>query len=194
MPIGLPTRVSFRGCDRLARQRLGYPSMSAVFQPPDGELLRFREPAGSFPEIQAFIEQRREREPGANCPSKQTFYLLDKLHQLDEAMRAKPDRQKWLVEFHPEVSFLKIARQVLPRKKRSAGRKARLERLADYFPDVEEWLSKPLPWTRREVARDDILDAYAGLWTALRVAGLFGAAEVLEDGSRDGPLSMRIMV
>ena len=43
-------------------------------------------------------------------------------------------------------------------------------------------------------AVDDLLDAYAALWTARRIAELgIEQVEVLGDGAQDGPLPMRIV-
>jgi predicted RNase H-like nuclease len=195
MPIGLPRRTGFRACDREARARLGYPAMSSVFQPPDRELLRF---AGfGFDDLRRFIDERRMAEPDARCASRQVFFLLDKLQQVDEAMRAHPARQEWLVEFHPEVSFMELARARLPPKRRRAGMAARKAALRAAFAGEVRWTDEKLPWPRSGVGLDDVYDAYAGLWTSLRFGGGGNGAgyDELGDGQRDeAGLRMRIVV
>jgi hypothetical protein len=62
------------------------------------------------------------------------------------------------------------------------------------FPDAPQRLAG-CAWPRAEVARNDLLDAYAVLWTALRVARGPGHHRELGDGRRDAHgLRMRIVV
>jgi predicted RNase H-like nuclease len=92
-------------------------------------------------------------------------------------MRADLSRQDWIVEVHPEVCFIVLAKEVgdelpaagLPRKQRTPGRRARLALLQRVFPDVSEQVAAA-HWPRSEVGPDDVLDAYAALWTACRYA------------------------
>ena len=78
---------------------------------------------------------------------------------------------------HPEVCFLVLARELghvvaatgLPRKQRAAGRRARHELLQRVFADVDEHVAAAR-WRRTDVGADDLLDAYAALWTAGRWA------------------------
>ena len=119
---------------------------------------------------------------------------MDKIEELDELMEEDPSRGNWLVEVHPEVSFRYLAKKDIPPKKRLPGRKARLAALAPEFPDVEQRYEDRL-WPRGEVGRDDILDAYAGLWSARRFA--HGSAECRQLGTGeldDRGLLMRMVV
>jgi predicted RNase H-like nuclease len=188
VPIGLLTRVGYRPCDGQARELLG-PRWSCVFQAPDRSLFGL-----SFSEVQAEIARRRQTEPEARGLSKQGHAIMPKIRELDELMRESDDRGEWLVEVHPEVSFRRLAGEDMPPKQRAAGRQARLAALQSCFPDVAERYEEKR-WPRREVGRDDILDAYAGLWSARRFAGQPAEHEQLGGGERDDEgVLMRMVV
>ncbi len=163
VPIGLPDRAGLRECDREARRRLGRRWM-CVFPAPDRALF------GS------------SGRPGV---TRQTMGIVPKIAEVDAVLRAAPDRAEWIVEAHPELSFVTLAAALgrpvpaagLPPKRRPAGREARLALLRQAFPDLEA----AGPWPRSAVAPDDVLDAYAALWTARR----FPAAAIVLGGDRD---------
>jgi predicted RNase H-like nuclease len=79
------------------------------------------------------------------------------------------------VEVHPELSFLALAQALgrpeaqigLPRKQRSAGKTLRRALLTAVTPDIEGQLAA-VSWPRTQVGVDDVLDAYAALWSARR--------------------------
>jgi threonine dehydratase len=199
MPIGLPPRVGFRACDHEARARLASPRRSAVFQPPDRELLEAIRavPYPTYRHAQAFVAERRAREGGTGVRlrglTRQAFFLIDKLGGIDRALREEPTRSDWLIEFHPEVSFIEMSGEAMPPKRRREGKLLRMEALSRRFPDIPEMLHAQLPWTRRQVELDDVLDAYAGLWTALRFRDR--RHHELGGGERDAcGLPMRIVV
>lgn len=110
---------------------------------------------------------------------------MSKIEQVDQSLLADPSRQDWLIEVHPEVSFRGLAWEDLPRKKSSAGRGRRLALLRQSFSDVDERLDV-VPWPSKDVAYDDLLDAYVSLWSALRFArGLeLGGGELDSRGLR----------
>ena len=109
--------------------------------------------------------------------SKQTFAILPKIEEIDATMRVDLARQEWIVEVHPEVCFIVLAKELgdavpatgLPPKQRTAGRLARLALLERVFSDVGERVAAET-WPRSDVGTDDVLDAYAALWTARRYA------------------------
>lgn len=86
-----------------------------------------------------------------------------------------PRLQRRVREAHPECSFARMKGAPLRfAKKRPEGVAERRALLAAHFGDIG---------ALRGAAVDDVLDAYALLWTAGRVAA--GAAQVLGAGERD---------
>jgi threonine dehydratase len=176
VPIGLPTTAGLRACDREARAKLGRRWM-CVFPAPDRELFSL-----SFEEARAVVLGRRGpvgTRSDHPIMSKQAFAILPKIEEIDAVMRADLARQEWIVEVHPEVCFIVLAKELgdavpamgLPRKQRSVGRLARLALLRRVFSDVDEQAAAAAAkWPRSHVGADDVLDAYAALWTAGRYA------------------------
>jgi predicted RNase H-like nuclease len=187
IPIGLPRRVEFRGCDREARVRLGE-RRNSVFQPPARYLLG----AADYSEVQARVE-RAKAESGHSTGglSRQAFGILRKVEEVDRAVVADPDHGGWLCEVHPEVSFVELTGQELPPKASASGRAARRNALRSEFPDLPTGLEAAELRTR-EAAVDDALDAFAALWSALRFRA--NQAETLGGGGDELGLPMRIVV
>lgn len=108
-------------------------------------------------------------------------------------MRERRDSEEWLWECHPELSFSALNGGV-PRqdKHRAAGVVERLRLIRQEFHDAEDQLALA-PWSHREAALSDMLDAYAALTTAVRCA--LGKQEELGNGERDEErLPMRMAV
>jgi predicted RNase H-like nuclease len=108
--------------------------------------------------------------------TKQTFHLFDKMREVDDLLRVRPDLRGVLREAHPELAFARMngGRPVLSKKRRPEGYEERRRLLAAHgFPCPVDRLPG--------AARDDILDAIAVCRTALLIAG--GEAEGL--GSPD---------
>lgn len=93
----------------------------------------------------------------------QTWAIISKIKEVDAAIT--PASQGIVSEGHPEVSFaLMNEGTAIPFKKAStAGRAARLDLLAPYFPEVRRLVERYLG------LREDIIDAYAMLWTSRRI-------------------------
>lgn len=190
VPMGLPARAGPRACDRQARRELGRRWMT-VFAPPDRELL-----GRDFAAARAIVHRRRRAEPDDPHPvmSHQTINIGPKIAEADRLLRADPGRQQWMVEIHPELSFQEMAGGGLDPKRTAAGAAHRLALVTAAFPDAPARLAET-PWPRSAVARDDMLDAYAVLWSTLRFAGACNRLRVLGDGARDGcGLRQRIVV
>ncbi len=115
--------------------------------------------------------------------TRQTFHLLPKIREVDAAV--VPATQHRFIEVHPECSFRALTGSVLAPKRTALGRHQRREALEPIFGVIESRLAGARP--------DDILDAYAVLWTAMRhqrgESIVFGGSEV--DGRG---LIMRIVV
>jgi predicted RNase H-like nuclease len=77
-----------------------------------------------------------------------------------------PECQKWAFEVHPEVCFwaLNQQRPMMHNKKTKEGAAERIAVLSPVFPDIERHLANRPP----QVGSDDLLDAAAAAWTALR--------------------------
>ena len=152
IPIGLldgPVKGG-RECDQTARKVLGRPRASAVFSPPSRPSLSSTTFEGA-------------REWGLN---KQSFGILPKVKELDELIT--PDLQNRIREAHPEVSFFTMAGLAAASsgKKKKEGRKERIELLETYFFQIRESLAA---FPSVKAAADDVLDAYACAWTAMRI-------------------------
>ena len=158
-PIGLPERGA-RACDVAARAALG-PRRSSVFPAPLRALLQSR----SYAEA----SHLRERIEGKRI-SRQTWGILPKIRELDDLLRANPAAHAVTNEVHPELCFLKLNRdRPLRASKRSPdGQAERLALLRHWCGDA---IDRALADRRRlACAPDDVLDAFAALWTAERIA------------------------
>ncbi len=154
IPIGLLEEPSTGGrkCDKEARLLLGTPRRSSVFTPPTRAALA----SATYEEAQSF---------GAGM-SRQAFGILPKIREVDELMT--PKVQETVHEVHPEVCFYGLTRYPMSHNKKSTDGKAeRLRALQGHFSGIGRALSM---FPRSQVASDDILDAYAAAWTALRIA------------------------
>ena len=155
VPIGIMTNEP-RQVDRVARRLLGERAC-CVFSAPYRAMLAAR----SHPEACSI----RESIDGKRC-SRQAFELTGKIAEVDALMSG--ELQSRVREGHPEITFATIQGGVpMPhRKKSAAGRAARLSALRPHFPEIDVVVSARRP---AGVAADDLLDAYAMLWTARRV-------------------------
>ena len=104
--------------------------------------------------------------------TQQAAGILAKVAELDEFMREPPmqsqtERERWLVEAHPEMCFRAIAGGLLPPSKASAhGQLQRLALVHREFPDADQRIRA---WELgRKYSLLDICDAYAACWSALR--------------------------
>jgi predicted RNase H-like nuclease len=105
--------------------------------------------------------------------SVQLWNILDKIREVDAVMQ--PRMQQRIREAHPEVSFALLnGRPLRFPKKKPEGEEERRLLLRPIFGEVPR-----LPGA----ARDDVLDAYALLWSARRVVR--SEARILGAGERD---------
>jgi len=152
IPIGLldePVQGG-RMCDRQARKVLGRPRSASVFSAP----VRPSLDSFTFPEARKY---------GLNL---QSFGILPKVREIDRILT--PDLQSRIREAHPEVCFFTMAGLgPLGGSKRSfEGKEDRPALLEQYFFQVRDGIER---FPRSEAAADDILDAYACVWTAMRI-------------------------
>ncbi|MBB2743492.1 UNVERIFIED_ORG: putative RNase H-like nuclease [Microbispora rosea subsp. rosea] len=172
MPIGLPDPYpdsddpqgrTRRRADVLARAELG-PRWRSVFMTPVRAALEADDYAS------AVAVNRRLAGEGV---SRQAFGLKEKLLEVERWVREAGRR---VVEVHPELSFARLAGAPLPHPKTTwAGAERRRELLAA----AGVVLAGDLGRAGAMAGVDDVLDAGAAAWTALRVVS--GDARPLPD-------------
>jgi predicted RNase H-like nuclease len=153
IPIGLLD--GSRACDKAARKLLGQPRGTSVFAAPCRAALAEETHA----EASAMNRQRTGR-----GLSQQAFGIAPKIKQVDDAIT--PESQQWAFEVHPEVCFwaLNGQRPMKHNKKTKEGVADRIALLSPVFPEIGRHLANRPP----RVSADDLLDAAAAAWTALR--------------------------
>lgn len=172
MPIGLATGAS-RDCDTQARKRLGWPRATSVFSPPVRVVLG----ASSYEDACA-----RNRAAVGRAMSKQAFNILPKIAELDAVLQTLPRQPQRVFEVHPELAFMALAQSrsgksdgrrggekskgLVEPKRTAAGHARRLALLpTEYRVAVDQALTN---MKRAACAADDVLDAFAVLWSAER--------------------------
>jgi predicted RNase H-like nuclease len=182
MVIGCPERAEpgGRACDRAARRLLGHPRGASVFSAPAVDTLR----ADTYEEA-----LRRNRAAGPDAPglSKQAFHLLPKLRALADQMT--PQRQAWVREVHPELSFYAMNDDVPVKEKKQekAGREKRMRLLRENgFPGIKDTVATHATGA---VGADDLIDAHAACWTARRIHE--GTAERCPPQTEPAPKSVQ---
>lgn len=159
VPIGL-VDCGARQCDQEARRLLGSKRGSSVFPAPIRPVLE----AGSYLEACAI----RERVEGKRM-SQQAYAIIPKIREVDTLLRSSPDARPRIREVHPEVCFWQWngGQPMAVKKKSKAGQLARETLIHAHWPGVHtSFLGR---WPGTQVARDDINDAFAALWTAERI-------------------------
>lgn len=162
IPIGLPdARLKERECDKMARKKLGQPRGSSVFPAP----ARAASGAKDYEEA----KQRHQKDIGKML-TKQTFCILPKIREVDKLLRNDEKARRVIREVHPEVCFWAFAGRPMKFSKTIEKQKAyeeRLDVLESVRPsarrEIEEILKQ---FRRKDVARDDAVDAMAAAITA----------------------------
>jgi predicted RNase H-like nuclease len=172
MPIGLPDAWG-RAADRAARSYIR-PRGACIFSAPPRSLLAY----------DTYTDANAAAKADYGCGlTRQTFNLFEKLRDVDAVIDAT--NQHRFAEASPECSFRALTGSVLAPKRTPAGRRARLVALEAEFGPIDVRLPGARP--------DDVLDAYALLWTAQRHEA--GTSVCLAGDETDGRgLVMRIIV
>ena len=158
VPIGLPD-AGPRACDIEARVRLGRPRGSAVFPAPIRPMLSATSHAHAC---------RIGRQCDGRGLTVQCWHILPKIREIDAYLREYPSDRVRVREVHPEVSFMLLAGKPMRYPKRNLD--GRRERLALLEPVFGRAVSLAIENRKTIGARpDDILDAFAALWSAKRV-------------------------
>jgi predicted RNase H-like nuclease len=176
IPIGLASEGP-RRADVEARRQLG-PRRSSVFPAPVRSVLE----ATTYEEACAL-----SRAACGKAISKQLFNILPKIREVDELVT--PRRQQQFFEMSPELSLAVLAGAPMAHRKTTpAGRTERIDALGQVFGHEE--IERHLLRAPRGARRDDVLDAFAGAWTARRHA----AAQHLQLGGDVDARGLRMEV
>ena len=158
IPIGL-SETGPRQCDVEARRLLTSLRGSSVFPAP----VRAAIDAATYTEAC----ERSEAACGKRL-SKQAHAIMWRIREVDEMLRAEPELQGRVREIHPEVCFCAWAGRPMRHAKRTVeGRAERLALVNEHFRDAFDDLRPSI--AQRLAADDDLLDAFAALWTAERI-------------------------
>ena len=154
IPIGLPSGHQLRLCDLEAKKLLSGHNTSALFYAPPRETLHAESPR----EFQR--HHRKNRGKGAGLP---VWGFLPKVIEANTAMT--PALQRRIIEFHPELSWLRLAGENLESKHTSEGIAERKQLLRKVVPELERLL-RWKDFLGRAAALDDLLDALIGIGVA----------------------------
>ena len=182
IPIGLPDKGS-RNCDLQARRLLKAGRASSVFPAPIRSVLSAvcREHAS----------QLRFKAEGKRM-TVQAWAIVSKIHEVDATIQVDAEIRNKVREVHPEVSFYFLAgeKPCQYSKKKGIGREERLNLLSPFFNDD---LKSALANRRKFVcAEDDILDAFAALWTAERIVA--GKAQTIPGEPKPDSFGLRMEI
>lgn len=159
IPIGLRSEEpAERACDRDARQRLG-PRRSSVFPAPARGVLDCVDYAA------ANARNRVGTGRGLSC---QSWNIVPKIREVDAFLRSSPLRHK-VREMHPELCFwaLNGGRAMRHNKKTTQGYRERIGLLKGLLPAAPGLVKRAMArYPRKQLARDDIVDALVGAVTA----------------------------
>ncbi len=159
IPIGL-TEADSRECDVLARQALPGRASSIFPAPVRGALGHDSYAAACA----------AHRACDGRAMSKQAWFILPKIAEVDALLQADPQWRAVLHEGHPELSFATWngGRPMVAAKRTLLGRLDRRSLIEGRWPGRLEALAESLP--RAAYQADDLLDACAVLWTADRLS------------------------
>lgn len=177
IPIGLKSRdAAERLCDKQARAVLSPKKKPCVFRAPS----RCAIDADSYAEANA-----RNLACTGKGLAQQCFGIVPKIREMDIFLRSEPQRHK-VREMHPEVAFWALNRRQSMRfsKKKAEGFEERMAIIAQHLPPAESLVESAMStYMRKEVARDDIVDALVGVVLARQFKNLqrFPEAPEMDD-------------
>lgn len=164
IPIGLKTSGKpERRCDPIVRKLLG-PRRSSVFPAPCRAAIY----ASSYLEA-CDINQRLT----GKRLSVENWNIIPKIREMDCLLSDDTSARGRIREIHPELCFWGLAgRPMQHAKKRSEGLSERTQLLQSICPQTADIIDRALStYRRKDVARDDILDALAAAVTGLMGGG-----------------------
>ncbi|MCJ7615106.1 MAG: DUF429 domain-containing protein [Desulfobacterales bacterium] len=159
IPIGLRKNSKIeRLCDLEARKLLGK-RKSSVFPAPCREAV-YRDSYEEASDINKKLTGRGL--------SLQTWNIMPKIREVDILLSENKNARSQIREIHPEICFYAFSGQPMKySKKKKEGYFERYDILKKIYPSSEDIISKALSkYYRKEVAKDDILDALSAAITA----------------------------
>lgn len=186
MPIGLPSAMAaVRSCDKEARQLLKQKRASSIFPAPIRELLF----VSSYADANALSKQLTSR-----GLSKQTWYIIPKIRELDQLLQLDLAARQKLRESHPELCFTALSgAPMVHNKQTESGYEERMKLLEMLYPHARTIVNQTLAaYPRKVVARDDIVDALVLAASALIGRGELSAIPLIIERDEYG-LPMQIM-
>ena len=160
IPIGLKAGgKTERRCDPQARKLLG-PRRSSVFPAPCRQAIY----ASSYREA-CDVNQRLT----GKRLSVENWNIIPKIREVDCLLSDDTSARGHIREIHPELCFWGLAgRPMQHAKKRSEGLSERTQLLQSIYPQTADIIAHALStYRRKDVARDDILDALAAAVTGM---------------------------
>ncbi len=160
IPIGLREKGPHeRLCDKRARGLLGPKRGAAVFPVPCRKASREK----TYREA-----NRANKELTGRGLSMQTWSIIPKIREADELLANDKSARSRIREIHPEICFWALACHPMQHsKKKREGYLERMEVLRSVYPRTDELMTDALAeYRRKDVARDDILDALSAAVTA----------------------------
>lgn len=160
IPIGLPDGPEGRECDRIARGKLGIGRASSVFPAPARAVLD----AVDYEDA-----KRRSRNATGRSLSKQAFGILRGCKEVDHLLHDDPKARRIVREVHPEICFWAFAgrKPMEHNKGKPQGFRERVALLMRLRPSADHEIEAMLSqFQRKEVSRDDAVDAMAAAVTA----------------------------
>ena len=179
IPIGL-RNTGARTCDRLARKFIG-PRASSVFPAPIRPVL----------EIDDFSRANKlARSIHGKGMSKQTVAIMPKIRKIDKELQSRSTLRNLTYEVHPEVTFRAwLGKDVEFAKKGKDGFDLRSRLVEEFFGRTAfQYVRESAP--KSVVADDDILDAFAAVWSAWRI--LAGISLTLPEPHEIDTLGLRM--
>ena len=186
IPIGLPSKYyPARACDKEARRLLGSPRQNSVFSTPCREVLS----AKNYEDACRLNQQTIGKKI-----SQQTWRIVPKIREMDDLLCSNPRARSFIHEVHPEICFWSLAGGVPMqfRKKSLSGYRERLAVLEKRFSKSQTIFNAAMGrYKRKDVARDDILDAMVAAVTGCLSGGNWTSLpETAQSDELDLPMEM----
>lgn len=177
IPIGLKEKGSTgRLCDKQARKAIGK-RRSSVFPPPCRQ--------ATYEDSYENASHVNKKITGKSL-TKQTFAISSKIREVDMLMEIN-DVKQYILEVHPELCFYGLSGSPMEfNKKKNEGFLERRDILMTYCKATDDIIDSALStYKRKEVARDDILDALSAAVTA-KLCHQNGFTSIPEHPESDG--------